>query len=38
MKFLGNIVEMLGAIPIPSNKEAMKNFFRGNRKKNKGWK
>ena len=27
MKFLGNIVEMLGAIPIPSNKEAMKNFL-----------
>ena len=27
MKFLGNIVEMLGAITIPSNKEAMKNFL-----------
>ena len=27
MKFLGNIVEMFGAIPIPSNKEAMKNFL-----------
>jgi len=27
MKFLGNVVEMLGAIPIPSNKEAMKNFL-----------
>lgn len=27
MKFLGNIVEMLGAIPIPGNKEAMKNFL-----------
>ena len=27
MKFLGNIVQMLGAIPIPSNKEAMKNFL-----------
>lgn len=28
MKFLGNIVEMLGAIPIPSNKSAMKNFLK----------
>lgn len=27
MKFLGTIVEMLGAIPIPSNKKAMKNFL-----------
>lgn len=27
MKFLGNAVQMLGAIPIPSNKEAMKNFL-----------
>ncbi len=27
MKFLGNIVQMLGAIPIPSNKEAMRNFL-----------
>ena len=27
MKFLGNIVQMLGAIPIPSNKEGMKNFL-----------
>lgn len=27
MKFLGNIVQMLGAIPVPSNKEAMKNFL-----------
>lgn len=27
MKFLENAVEMLGAIPIPSNKEAMKNFL-----------
>lgn len=27
MKFLGNFVQMLGAIPIPSNKEAMKNFL-----------
>ena len=27
MKFLGNIVQMLGAIPIPSNKGAMKNFL-----------
>ena len=27
MKFLGNIVEMLGAIPIPGNKETMKNFL-----------
>ena len=27
MKFLENIVQMLGAIPIPSNKKAMKNFL-----------
>lgn len=27
MKFLRNIVQMLGAIPIPSNKLAMKNFL-----------
>ena len=27
MKYLGNVVEMLGAIPIPVNKEAMKNFL-----------
>lgn len=27
MKGLGTIIEMLGAIPIPSNKEAMKNFL-----------
>ena len=27
MKYLGNVVEMLGAIPIPGNKEAMKNFL-----------
>lgn len=27
MKFLQTIVEMLGAIPIPSNKKAMKNFL-----------
>ena len=27
MKYLGNIVQMLGAIPIPSNKRAMKNFL-----------
>ena len=27
MKFLGNTVEMLGAIPIPDNKGAMKNFL-----------
>lgn len=27
MKFLRTIVEMLGAIPIPSNKKAMKNFL-----------
>lgn len=27
MKFLGNVVEMLGAIPIPGNKEAMKKFL-----------
>jgi len=27
MKFIGNFVQMLGAIPIPGNKEAMKNFL-----------
>lgn len=27
MKFLGNIVQLLGAIPIPANKKAMKNFL-----------
>lgn len=27
MKFLGNIVQMLGAIPIPTKKKAMKNFL-----------
>lgn len=27
MKYLGNAVQMLGAIPIPNNKEAMKNFL-----------
>lgn len=27
MKFLRTIVEMLGAIPVPSNKTAMKNFL-----------
>lgn len=27
MKFLGNAVQMLGAIPIPNNKNAMKNFL-----------
>lgn len=27
MKFLGNTVEMLGAIPIPSDLKAMKNFL-----------
>ena len=27
MKFLGNAVQMLGAIPIPTNKKAMKNFL-----------
>lgn len=27
MKGLGTIVEMLGAIPVPGNKEAMKNFL-----------
>ena len=26
MKFVGNTVQMLGAIPIQSNKQAMKNF------------
>lgn len=38
MKFLGNIVQMLGAIPIPSNKGAMKNFLESiKRKINKGY-
>lgn len=27
MKFLKNIVELLGAIPVPDNKEAMRNFL-----------
>lgn len=27
MKFLGNIVQLLGALPIPTNKKAMKNFL-----------
>lgn len=27
MKFLGNFVEMFGAIPIPTNKNGMKNFL-----------
>ena len=27
MKFLKNIVEMLGAIPVPGDKESMKNFL-----------
>lgn len=27
IKFLGNIVQLLGAIPIPINKEGMKNFI-----------
>lgn len=27
MKFLGNIVQLLGALPIPANKKAMKNFL-----------
>ena len=27
MKFLKNIVELLGAIPVPDDKEAMKNFL-----------
>lgn len=27
MKFLGNMVQLLGALPIPSNKKAMKNFL-----------
>lgn len=27
MKFLGNIVQLLGAIPIPNNKNGMKNFI-----------
>lgn len=33
MKFLGNFVQMLGAIPIPSNKKAMKNFLESIEKK-----
>ena len=27
MKFLGNFVQMFGAIPIPNNKDGMKNFL-----------
>ena len=27
MKFLKNIIELLGAIPVPGNKDAMKNFL-----------
>ena len=27
MKFLGNIVQLLGALPIPNNKKGMKNFL-----------
>lgn len=27
IKFLGNVVQMLGAIPIPESKKAMKNFL-----------
>lgn len=27
MKFVGNFIQMLGAIPVPSNKQAMKNFL-----------
>ncbi len=38
MKFLNTLVEMLGAIPIPSNKEAMKNFLETIEKRiNKGY-
>lgn len=38
MKFLGNIVQMLGAIPIPSNKQAMKKFLEAiNQKIEKGY-
>lgn len=33
MKILGNFVQMLGAIPIPSNKNAMKNFLQSIEKK-----
>lgn len=33
MKFLGNIVQMLGAIPIPSTKSGMKNFLASIKKK-----
>ena len=27
MKFLGNSIQLLGAIPIPNNKNGMKNFI-----------
>jgi 1-acyl-sn-glycerol-3-phosphate acyltransferase len=27
IKFLGNLTQMFGAIPLPSNKKAMKNFL-----------
>lgn len=38
MKFLGNVVQMFGAIPIPSNKGAMKNFLETIEKRvNKGY-
>lgn len=38
MKFLGNIVQMLGAIPIPNSKNAMKNFMNSiNKKIEKGY-
>lgn len=33
IKFLGNIVQLLGAIPIPANKKAMKNFLESVNKK-----
>lgn len=38
MKILGNMVQMLGAIPIPKNKKAMKNFLESVEEKiNKGY-
>lgn len=38
MKFVGNFIQMLGAIPIPGNKKAMKNFIEDIKNKiNKGY-
>ncbi len=31
MKFLGNFVQMFGAIPIPTGRDGMKNFFDSNK-------